>query len=363
MTGVCSLPRQSLIGMSGPCNTASNTNNSYRGIGIAKEDQEKLFQHFSQVDNSSTRDHEGTGLGLAITKRIAQLFDGDVVVESVPNQGSTFTASFNLKIDHGPLQNLKMIDLRGRRTVVMVLDKYPERAKVMALDLESFGMLPTIYAEPLDVNDALPEVSAIVISDLVNHDEYVRLLKEKYRGQTLPTIFATAPFMTPVMEKNIQHSDITAYFSVPIRRDQVVDILARYLNAEVTYDRPLRRPASASISSDSGNTNDTELRVLTVDDNKINIVVAQKFLKREGIETDIAYDGLAAIAKVQADEYDLILMDVQMPKLDGLAATKRIRELYQTPEYRNRAPIQIIALTANAIVGDREHYLASGMNG
>lgn len=252
----------------------------------------------------------------------------------------------------------------GRKVLAVVFDKHPERAETMSSHLKSFGIQTRIYTQPSDLHESIREISIIVISDLADHGEYVRVLQTKSKNEKLPPMFATVPFITLANQKEFLHSDITAFFTVPIRRDRIMDVLVQHLDLDVVDSRPSASVSSDAASSDNlnGKYKSVPLRVLTVDDNKVNILVAQKFLKRENIQTDVAYDGLAAIAKVQETEYDLILMDVQMPKLDGVAATKRIRELYETPEYRDRSPLQIIALTANAIVGDRERYIASGMN-
>lgn len=209
--------------------------------------------------------------------------------------------------------------------------------------------------------------SAIIISDTSNYSRYLDAIRANFAHLSLP-IFATVPFTT-ILQNSVeepQNKDITAFLPTPLHRRKLHKLLSEHLQLELTADLNMLQitPAEAksvSVPPQETKTPAMKLRVLTVDDNRVNIAVAKQFLKREGLETDTAYDGFEALAKVRMTAYDVICMDIQMPRCDGVEASKRIRELYKD-ELNDRAPPYIIALTANAIAGYKERYLGSGMD-
>ena len=333
------------------------------GIGLTPEQIGRLFQSFQQADSSTTRKYGGTGLGLAISKNLAEMMGGEVGVESVFGRGSSFW--FTVRVGIGTENAPKIpvsADLRGRR--VLVVDDSDSARQVLNQLLTSMSF---IVDEAPSGQQAIDCVQAAVAQgqayDIVFLDWRMPALDGPSTARHLQALGLTpAPHMVLV----------TAYARDEVQsqaRDAgIEEVLLKPVNASVLFDTAMRLIAGAShveaIRLPTGNIQAKEfqkpqlggVRILLVEDNEINQQVASELLAEVGCEVEIAGNGLVAVHKVQQADYDIVLMDMQMPVLDGLGATEQIRQM---PRFRDTP---IIAMTANVMAQDRARCLAAGMD-
>lgn len=329
------------------------------GIGIPLEKQKKLFESFSQVDASTTRKFGGTGLGLAISRNLTALMNGTMWVNSVPGEGSTFHVTISASPDETGLDT-PPTDLDGRKLLLIE----PNRAQAEAIrdTLTPAGVDVTIVTEPTAVDTALNTIPfdlALIDLHLPVGDglALARTIASRPANQ-VPTLILLAPKGFRLQDAADVPGAVTGSVSKPIRRSQLLDALTApfrtsapaWKKAEVKPEPP-QPPAEA-----------LPLRFLLVEDNLINQKVANRLLDQLGYRADVANNGQEAVDAVASNAYDVILMDVQMPILDGLEATRRIRELEAGLGAARARKSLIIALTANAVLGDREKCLDAGMD-
>ena len=333
------------------------------GIGLTREQMGRLFQSFQQADSSTTRKYGGTGLGLAISKNLAELMEGQVGVESEFGKGSTFwfTARMGIGAENAP-KIPATSDLRGRR--VLVVDDSDSARQVLNQMLSSMSFVVD-EADSGRRAIAMVENAAAegVAYDIVFLDWRMPELDGPGTAQHLLALGLTpAPHLVLV----------TAY-----ARDEVLlqakeagieEVLVKPVNSSVLFDTAMRLIAGTSdaaayrlptVHVKAKEFQKPQLggvRILLVEDNEINQQVASELLAEVGCEVEIAGNGLIAVHKVQQAEYDIVLMDMQMPVLDGVGATEQIRQL---PKLRDTP---IIAMTANVMSQDRERCIAAGMN-
>ncbi|CAA7617589.1 PAS domain S-box protein [Magnetospirillum sp. SS-4] len=326
------------------------------GIGIATEAQERLFAMFSQVDASTARRYGGTGLGLAISKRLAELMGGSVGVESEPGRGSRFWIDLPVEV-LGP-QSAAPPDLSGRR--VLVVDDNPVNLDVMERQLRSFGVT---VASCSDAGHGMTELTTaaarghpweVAMIDaqmpMVSGPDMVRMIR------AMPMLSRTRVIVTSsqgMIEKG-EHCAIDAFLHKPLRQGTILDTIARLLGV-TAHPANVREDAARESDSEQGC---RRLRILVAEDNPVNQQVALGLLRRLGHSVDVVGDGAEAVEAVRLLPYDLVLMDVQMPEMDGLEATRVIRALPL-----QAAHVPIVAMTANAMRGDDQICLDAGMNG
>jgi GAF domain-containing protein/CheY-like chemotaxis protein len=331
------------------------------GIGIAPDRMDLLFQSFSQIDASISRRYGGTGLGLAISRRLAESMGGSLTASSsgVAGEGSTFTLILPVQVttlpDAPPAAPERSI--RGCR--VLVVDDNATNRRIIAGFLERWGVDGTSTASP---NEALAWIrdgqkfDAAILDFLMPEMDGVEL------AEAIGSLRAERPMPVLILSSIGQHNrtapNITATLVKPVKPSALHDALA---DALATTGAPVvaaseakgRRPAAPAVAVADI---DPGLRVLLAEDNAVNQKLALRLLERMGLAPDVVGDGRAAVDAIEAGSYDVILMDVQMPEMDGLEATRRIRRRW--PD----RPIRIIGLTANAMAGDREACLAAGMD-
>ena len=332
------------------------------GIGISEADQAELFEAFTQAESSTTRRYGGTGLGLAISRRLSQLMGGAVTVASAPGEGSTF--SFTVRV--GPSEAAPPAPaadgaLGGRR--VLVVDDNETNREMARLQLAGTGAEvaladggPAAVAAVRDARGAGRPFDAVVL------DMHMPEMDGVMAARAIRAAHAPGPPPPLVMLSSLGDAvDESGLFDVwltkPARQAQIQRALARVVGAPgvpavpppgaTRPARPAPTPAPAA----------PPLRILLAEDNVVNQKVALRLLERLGYRADVAQNGAEAIEAVQAADYDVVLMDVQMPEVDGLTATREIRRLV-APE---RQP-HIVAMTANALAGDRETALEAGMD-
>jgi PAS domain S-box-containing protein len=325
------------------------------GIGIPQDRMDRLFTSFSQVDASTTRRFGGTGLGLAISKRLVELMGGAISVESEKGAGSTFRISLPVTEAEVPSPiplEEGLPQLAGKR--ILVVDDNETNREIVSRHARSWGMEPLAVERP---SEALALVDAgeafdVGVLDMMMPDMDGLALAGEIRSRRsadeLPLLLLTSLGRIPQAESG---SIFSAQLTKPLKASQLYNTLLQLLTAEdvgaETVDAETNgQPARPSF-----------LRILLAEDNPMNQKVALRLLERMGYTATVAWNGLEAIAALERQPFDVVLMDVQMPELDGLDATRRICEQWPA----ERRP-HIIAMTANALPEDREACFAAGMN-
>jgi signal transduction histidine kinase/CheY-like chemotaxis protein len=318
------------------------------GIGMTMQDQNRLFRAFTQVDPSSTRSHGGTGLGLAISQRLCRLMGGDLSVQSAPGRGSTFTATIRVPAAPEPLPTLAPQGLAGQR--VMIIDDDPVTRSTVARNAQAWGMLPRSTS---DLARAMAWIHAgdpfdvAVVAHRRGGVNAVRVAEGlRAAGRASVPIVVLAPEMP---DAGPRAKPFAARVSTPVEPIALLEGIQAALGHARGAPSPEEEVAADATRSD--------LRILLVEDNKMNRTLTLRVLEGLGYRADVAVNGLEAVRAVGSHRYDVILMDVQMPVMDGLEAT---RAIYR--KVLSRARPVIIGLSANALPGDREQCLRAGMD-
>jgi signal transduction histidine kinase/DNA-binding response OmpR family regulator/putative methionine-R-sulfoxide reductase with GAF domain len=330
------------------------------GIGIPADRLGRLFQSFSQVDASTTRRYGGTGLGLAISRRLVELMGGQIHVKSQPGVGSDF--HFTLRATAAeppataPRRDFSGVQpvLRGKR--VLVVDDNATNRRILTAHLDAWGALPRATASPLEalgwIETGEPFDLAILDMHMPEMDGVglARAIRGHPERRALPLILFTS---LGRREARAEEEGFAAHLHKPIKPSQLFDALV-----SVLPDQPVQVTARAAARDelDPGMARRHPLRILLAEDNVVNQKLALRLLEQMGYRADLAANGLEAIAALERQSYDVVLMDVQMPELDGLEASQEINRRW--PDKRPR----IVAMTANAMQGDREMCQAAGMD-
>ncbi|MBD9370208.1 response regulator [Xanthomonas sp. XNM01] len=350
------------------------------GIGIAPEQQERLFNAFSQADASTTRLYGGTGLGLAICKRIVDLMGGRIGVESVPAQGSTFWFEIPLLKVIGdvqsrmaPAQGPRILaitpDLRLRQRLASVLPQWGLTASIVETTQEALERLrqPVAHAAVIADFDGLRHSARALHRVLTRNAEHdgVRLVwlygeedipdELRARAALLPRQSADADLRAALLSEPRSAPAATTVAPPPAESAWPAPVAPAASPAPVT---PAPSPAHAFAAAATPISN---ARLLLVEDNPVNMRVAQRLLEVLGHGCDTAPNGEVALSMMQAGHYDLVLMDCQMPVLDGYAATRSWRA-HEAEAGPSGPHLPIVAMTANVMVGDRQRCLDAGMD-
>jgi len=325
------------------------------GIGIPADRQGALFKPFSQVDSSTTRKYGGTGLGLAICDRLAQLMGGSIDVTSVLGQGSRFRFSIQTEAAPDPAP-ITAFDLRG--AVVLAVDDHPVNRRALATVLATWNCTPHVVATPAEALAAAERQAPDLI--IVDHD-LAGERGENLLGQ-LRTRFPVAPaVLFTAATDGVRQGQSVEPFVVrlpkPIKPAFLGEAVVRLVHGVGSKSHPSHTPGGPDEKPSIRLGESVPLDILLVEDNPVNQKVALHLLERLGFHADAVGNGLEAVRTLQQRDYDLVFMDVQMPEMDGMTATREIRAKLPA----SRQP-KIIALTANAIQGDRERCLAAGMD-
>lgn len=330
------------------------------GIGLSPDGMKRLFQSFSQADSSTTRKYGGTGLGLAISKRLAELMGGTMSAASAGlGMGSTFSFTIRARaadLPQPPARDLvgEQNELRGK--LVLIVDDNATNRKILALQTGKWGMLARATETPQEALDWVRSGEAFDIAIL---DMHMPLMDGRELAHELRKITPALPLILfsslGVREAETQSDPFDAYLAKPLRQSQLFDTLVTVFAPKDGDPRETARPNSPTPDSRLAETH--PLRILLAEDNLVNQKLALRLLEQMGYRADLASNGAEAVESITRQIYDVVLMDVQMPEMDGLEASRRITK-GKTPDQRPR----IIAMTANAMQGDREMCLAAGMD-
>ncbi|HEV8255466.1 MAG TPA: GAF domain-containing protein, partial [Casimicrobiaceae bacterium] len=329
------------------------------GIGLSAEGMSRLFQSFTQADSSTTRKYGGTGLGLAISKRLSELMGGRMWAESEGvGKGSTFLFTINVPVAQlSPARARDFVgtqpELSGKR--VLIVDDNATNRRVLALQTGKWGMSSRATESPAEALRWVEAGEAFDVAILDMHmpgfDGLTLARKIREHGAKLPLVLFSS---LGRRETGDIDKLFDAYLAKPIRQSQLFDTLVGLLVSEAA-PKVAAAPAKAQIDRDMAARH--PLRILLAEDNVVNQKLALRILQQMGYRADLASNGIEAVESVERQTYDVVLMDVQMPEMDGLEASRRIIEKW--PE--SGRP-RIVAMTANAMQGDREMCLAAGMD-
>jgi len=338
------------------------------GIGIPEEKQQLIFQPFAQADNSTTRKYGGTGLGLTISNRLVTIMGGKMWVESAVGRGSKFHFTVQIQtsekqVEVGTiappeiLRDVKVLIVDDNRTNRRILEGMLKRWAMKSTSAESGEEALAHLTSACDAGDPY----GLLLTDMHMPEMDGFTLIERIR-QSSKLSTATIMMLTSAGHRGdgarCQELGVAAYLLKPIRQSDLREAIARVLGArEQRGAIPLVTRYSLHDAREPG----ACLRVLVAEDNSVNQLLVTRLLEKRGHRVVMTANGREALAALAKDTYDLVLMDLQMPEMDGLEATSALRQNEKDRGDGNRLPI--IALTAHAMTGDRERCLAAGMDG
>jgi signal transduction histidine kinase/CheY-like chemotaxis protein/HPt (histidine-containing phosphotransfer) domain-containing protein/HAMP domain-containing protein len=332
------------------------------GIGIPADRQPHLFQSFTQADASTTRRFGGTGLGLAISQRLVGLMGGDIQLESEPGKGSVFRFSILCPVAPGirtlPITEARP-DLEGSR--VLIVDDNETNRKILCRQTEIWSMRPTALSRPADALKLIEDQRfdfAILDMHMPDMDgvELASRMRKLPAGETMPMILLSSLGLAADHEPvGLAAAGFAEVLSKPVKPSALLNALMTIASGEPI--RVLQRRRAQKPQFDAGFAERLPARILLADDHTTNQKLGRMILKRLGYRADIAANGIEVLAALERQKYDLILMDIEMPEMDGVEATRAIISTYTL----DKRP-KIIAVTANAMAGDRERFLAAGMS-
>ncbi|MEM9620642.1 MAG: response regulator [Pseudomonadota bacterium] len=314
------------------------------GIGIAWDQQQQLFQPFTQADSSTTRVYGGTGLGLAICRQLVELMGGAIHVTSRPGEGSTF--HFHVTVEEVAQPATETPNLKGLR--VLVVDDNQTNLQVMQALLAREHMAVTLYDNPqLALQEYRTDNFDVALVDFnMPHLDGAELARRLKAIDPIPMMLLSSSGLSA------DPSLFQVRVNKPVRPSTLITNLS-----VISGQTPRQQQHSVSPTqtiTDSHATSLSQLKVLVAEDNRVNQLVIRKVLQKLAIDATMVDNGAEAVKACQHTDYDVVLMDIQMPVMDGLEACRKIRKFPATAPY-------IVALTANAMAGDREACLQAGM--
>lgn len=332
------------------------------GIGMTVEQQQKLFQSFSQADTSTTRKYGGTGLGLTISKKLAQMMQGEIWVESEQGKGSTFsfTIEADLQIGEQTKRRPVLSELGALR--IMVVDDNATAREILSKMLAQFGFRVDQASNGEEALAKLASEDKVDPFELVLMDwkmpgqdgvQVTRAIQNNGSIHSIPTIIMVTAYGREEASSAAKDVEISAFLTKPVTPSSMLDGILTAMGKEVLNERG---DSKADQLTGEATEKLAGANILLVEDNEMNQELAMELLTLNHITVTLAENGEEAIAAVKSQEFDGVLMDCQMPVMDGYTATREIR-LHD--EYKS---LPILAMTANAMAGDREKVLDAGMN-
>ena len=344
------------------------------GIGIPADKADKIFESFTQADGSTTREYGGTGLGLSISKQLVEMMDGRIWVESIVASGSTFHFTARFCLDRSGKRKsvlIEKLDISGMR--VLIVDDNTTNRLVVREMISPWGI---VSAEEKNGSNGIKEIKRafesgdpyrLLLLDFhmpgMNGFEVAEKLKGNSCGKDLKIILLSS-LRGKDDETRCKEVGISGYILKPVKQSELLDAIMMALGSDISKDVPV-------ITSQIIREARKGLKILLAEDNIVNQKLAVKLLEKRGHKVTVASNGKKAVELYEADSFDLILMDVQMPEMDGLEATKQIRKreremlnnIAGSPYSKSKIKkILIVAMTAHAMKGDREKCLEAGMD-
>ena len=332
------------------------------GVGIPADRLDRLFKSFSQVDSSTTRVFGGTGLGLAISRQLSEMMGGDIRVESTLGEGSTFYFTIKAKIAEGyekQDKGEKLAEMRGKR--ILVVDDNLTNCRILELQFQHWGM----QAVAVQSGDAALKLLAsrerfdlgVIDMQMPGMDgaQLGLAIREMYSKEELPLIMLSSVGKTETVAQ-LPETVLSAYITKPVKQSQLFECMADLLNGRIGEAEVEKKSEGFEYTLDQSLAEQVPLRILLAEDNTVNQKLALRVLEKMGYLADTVANGLEVVEAIKRKRYDIIFMDVQMPEMDGLEATRMLRKI------DIRFQPKIIAMTANAMQGDRERCLEAGMD-
>lgn len=327
------------------------------GIGIPPEKMNKLFRSFSQVDASTTRNYGGTGLGLAISKRLVNLMGGDIWVQSELGKGSKFQFNIYAESSNGkPVIILNGYEGNLKEKRVLIVDDNSANREILIRQTKEWRLLPTAVSSGLEALEMIKEKVhfdfAIIDMQMPDLDglNLTKEIQKTFKPFELPIIMLTSIGKSDI---DLKSAEFAAILTKPVKPTQLFEVITRVITRNSIIQNKVYREAEENYKIYPTH----PLRILIAEDNMINQKVAVKILEKFGYKPDVAGNGIEVLEALKKKEYNIIFMDVQMPEMDGIEATRYICLKY-SKENRPR----IIAMTAGASPDDRELCIKSGMD-
>jgi CheY-like chemotaxis protein len=335
------------------------------GIGISKEAHRHIFDAFSQADGTTTRKFGGTGLGLSIAKQLVELMQGTISVESTPGEGSSFsfTARFSKPLKTAPIQRALPQSVQGLR--VLIADDNATNLSILKHQMLGWGMQPDVVQNGRQALERLRAAASEAVSyDMAIFDMKMPDMDGLMVAEAIKAEPKIAPRRMAILSSVALEGDadaareagVSMFLRKPLRQRE----LYRALTTMMKEDEETTSTQGGGVAETRQPLVQFDGQVLLVEDNPVNQELAQNVLEVFGCQVDVAANGHEAVAAFSHGSYDLVLMDCQMPEMDGFEATAEIRRREAHQDNSDRLPI--VALTAHALQGDHEHCLAAGMD-
>lgn len=329
------------------------------GIGIPSDKLDKIFETFSQVDSSTTRKYGGTGLGLSIVTKLVSLMNGKVWVESEPGKGSIFHFTIKNKVSQSTPSKVylksTMSNLEDKR--LLIVDDNKTNRQILTLQTQMWGMKARYASngkEALEIlRSDVPFDLAIVDMQMPEMDglELMREIRKIKSKKELPVIMLTSIGLHEINQKEYEEL-FNSYIAKPVKQSYLLDVVLEVLSND--FDSNANKSLTTKhVSKDT----DKAIKILVAEDNVINQKLAERILQQIGYIPDVVNNGYEVLEALSRKSYDLIFMDIQMPEMDGIQATKEVIKRYSGKQ----RPV-IIAMTANAMQGDKENFIAQGLD-
>lgn len=323
------------------------------GIGIAPKHQQQLFQSFCQLDSSITRQYGGTGLGLAISKQLCELMGGTIWVESQAGMGSTFFFTIAASALSGP-EDHREAEPQFQNKQILIVEDNASSGQILCQQVQAWGLIPTLASSGWEAIERVRGTRFdVAIADLQLPDMAGQmLLTELTQNHTQAPLSIIG--LSAIRESAAiwqYHPHLSASLNKPVKQFRLYQALLKVLSAHLSI------AVQSTVPDQSPKTSTSTLRILVAEDNVINQKVILKLLDRLGYQADLVTNGLEVLTALRKQSYDVVLMDVQMPEMDGITTAQSICE-----EWDRTTRPRIVAMTANTMQGDRESYLVAGMD-